>query len=291
MGSEEEVMGGLDAARRFYAEEVAAVAHLEPGPLVDAFASVERERFLGPGPWLIASGPTRPGIEAYRRTPDADPRHIYHNVLVGIDPARKLNNGQPSGLALWLAALEVRPGDRVVHVGCGVGYYTAIIAEVTGPSGRVTGVEIDPDLAERARANLADRPWVDVITGDASAVPPAAAIFINAGCTHPRSEWLDALDEGGRLVFPLTASIEGASGPGVMLKIRRAGARWPVAVVSGVQIFDCAGARDPEENQLILEVARLGPRTADSLRALRREPHDRGPTCVLHTRRYCLASE
>jgi protein-L-isoaspartate(D-aspartate) O-methyltransferase len=178
----------------------------------------------------------------------------------------------------------------VVHVGCGVGYYTAIIAELTGPSGRVTGIEIDPDLAERARVNLADRPWVDVVTGDASAVPPAAAIFINAGCTHPRSEWLDALDEGGRLVFPLTASIEGATGPGVMLKIRRAGGAWPVEVVSAVGIFDCAGARDPEENQLLLEYARRGYRATESFRALRRDPHDHGPTCMVHTKRYCLSS-
>jgi protein-L-isoaspartate(D-aspartate) O-methyltransferase len=90
-------MGELDAVRRFYAEEVAAVAHLEPGALVDAFARVERERFLGPGPWLIMRDPMRPGLEAYRRTPDADPRHIYHNVLVGIDPARKLKTASRAG--------------------------------------------------------------------------------------------------------------------------------------------------------------------------------------------------
>jgi protein-L-isoaspartate(D-aspartate) O-methyltransferase len=45
------------------------------------------------------------GARAYRRTPDADPAHLCHNVVVAIDPARNLNNGQPSALATWIAAL------------------------------------------------------------------------------------------------------------------------------------------------------------------------------------------
>jgi protein-L-isoaspartate(D-aspartate) O-methyltransferase len=54
-----------------------------------------------------------------------------------------------------IASGDLRRGDRVIHVGCGVGYYTAIIAEVVGPSGQVIGLEIDADLAARARENLA----------------------------------------------------------------------------------------------------------------------------------------
>ena len=81
------------------------------------------------------------------RSTDADPAHLYHDVLVAIDPARRLNNGQPSYLAFCLDALDLREADCVLHVGCGVGYYTAIAAEVVGPGGRVIGVEIDADLA------------------------------------------------------------------------------------------------------------------------------------------------
>src|SRR5204862_8134496 len=137
--------------RRFYAEEVRAVANLQNEALADAFARVRREDYLGPGPWQIATPDSwqertqgSPAGDGYRTTPDADPRHLYHNVLVAIDAARRLNNGQPGSLAMWLDALELRRGERVVHVGCGVGYYTAIIAETVGPEGNVTGVELDP---------------------------------------------------------------------------------------------------------------------------------------------------
>lgn len=77
----------------------------------------------------------------YRTSPDADPRHIYHNVLVGLDVSRQRNNGQPSANIGWIDSLQPRAGLRALHVGCGVGYYTAIIAEVVGPAGRVVGYE------------------------------------------------------------------------------------------------------------------------------------------------------
>jgi protein-L-isoaspartate(D-aspartate) O-methyltransferase len=137
----------LDAIRRAYAEEVRAVAHLESQALVDAFARVPRERFLGPGPWQIGRPLDRGG--PYRPTADGDPRHVYHDVLVGLDPDRQLNNGQPSALARWIEAAALAPGDAVLHIGCGVGYYTAILAELVGPHGRVVGREIDPALAAR----------------------------------------------------------------------------------------------------------------------------------------------
>jgi protein-L-isoaspartate(D-aspartate) O-methyltransferase len=137
-----------------YAEELRAVSDLRSKALVDAFATVSREHFLGPGPWQIVA-PVQPGRPTYRTTEDADPRHLYHNVLVAIDPDRQLNNGEPSMLALCFDALELKAGDRVIHIGCGVGYYTAILAEVVGASGHVTGIEVDAELAGRARDNLA----------------------------------------------------------------------------------------------------------------------------------------
>src|SRR5271154_2240257 len=123
----------LDDYRRFYAEEIQFAADLDSGPLVEAFARVPRETFLGPGPWQIACLPLVPGGTKYRTIDD--PRHLYHNVLIALDPGRGLNNGQPGALARWIDALDLKTGDRVFHVGCGVGYYTAIMAEVVGPGG------------------------------------------------------------------------------------------------------------------------------------------------------------
>jgi protein-L-isoaspartate(D-aspartate) O-methyltransferase len=128
--------------------KLADIRDLQSEALVAAFARVPREQFLGPGPWQILS----PGTDgsAYRTTTDNDPAHLYRDVLVAIDPSRRLNNGQPSYLASCIESLDLQQGERVLHVGCGVGYYTAIMADVVGPTGHVLGIEIDADLASRA---------------------------------------------------------------------------------------------------------------------------------------------
>jgi hypothetical protein len=83
----------LKAGRRSYAEELKYVAHIKSDALVRAFAKVPREKFLGPGPWRIPWG------KEHWTTENDDPKHVYHNVLVAIDPVRHLNNGQPGFLA------------------------------------------------------------------------------------------------------------------------------------------------------------------------------------------------
>ncbi|MBZ5510013.1 MAG: hypothetical protein LAN70_02475 [Acidobacteriia bacterium] len=141
----------LEECRQFYADEVRFAANLSTPGLADAFARVRREQFLGPGPWQIASADVR-GMSAatgiqMSYTPIDDPRHLYHNVVVVLDKDRDINNGQPSALGRWIDALQLQPGDRAYHLGCGVGYYTAIMAEVVGAGGSVVGCEVRPDLA------------------------------------------------------------------------------------------------------------------------------------------------
>jgi SAM-dependent methyltransferase len=93
----------------------------------------------------------------------------------------------------------------VVHIGIGTGYYTAILAHLTRPSGRVTGIEYDGELA--ARANLAKHPNVEILQGDGALVAfdQADVTYVNAGCTRPAESWLDRLAEGGRLILPMTS--------------------------------------------------------------------------------------
>ena len=193
-----------ESARRWFAEELRHTARVQSPAVVKAFATVPREHFSGPGPWRLLS-PMR-GAD-YWTTEDADPRHLYHDVLVAIDESRRLNNGQPSLWACLYNQLGLAAGQHVVHVGVGTGYYTAILAEIVGRGGHVTAVEIDPGLAEQARSNLASAwPQATVITADGFTFRPerpADAIVVNAGVSHLSLAWLDALAAGnGRLLVP-----------------------------------------------------------------------------------------
>ncbi|MGH3828421.1 MAG: rRNA adenine N-6-methyltransferase family protein, partial [Pseudonocardiaceae bacterium] len=60
----------------------------------------------------------------------------------------------PGVVAQMLAALEVEPGMRVLEIGTGTGYNAALLAHLAGPSGRVTSVEIDEELARQAAGAL-----------------------------------------------------------------------------------------------------------------------------------------
>jgi protein-L-isoaspartate(D-aspartate) O-methyltransferase len=141
----------LEDCRRFYAEEIQLAANITSPALVHAFARVPREKFLGPGPWHMAIPDLVTGSVQYVATPDDDPRRVYHNVLIVVDRSRDLTNGQPGTLGHYINALELSPGDRVYHMGAGAGYYTAIMAEVVGASGRVTAAEVHAELGPLAK--------------------------------------------------------------------------------------------------------------------------------------------
>jgi protein-L-isoaspartate(D-aspartate) O-methyltransferase len=74
--------GSIEEARRRYAEELRFTAKLGSRAVVEAFATVPREHFFGPGPWRVLSPMAMP---EYWTTEDADPRHLYHDVLIAIE--------------------------------------------------------------------------------------------------------------------------------------------------------------------------------------------------------------
>jgi protein-L-isoaspartate(D-aspartate) O-methyltransferase len=282
-------MKTLDELRREFAEKIGTLAGVRSPRLIEALASVPREDFLGPGPWQI----TRPKEIAagYERTPDDDPQHLYDNVLVALDASRQLNNGEPAALLRWLDALALSPGDRLLHVGCGVGYYTAIAAAGVAP-GEVVGVELDAALAERARRNLARWSNVRVVSGDGSglAAEPFDAIFVNAGATEPLPAWLDALRPGGRLLVPLTVDLPAVGlGGGHMLRVVREPGAFGARFVSPVGIFHCAGARTSEGVRQLRQAYQRGGES--SVRSLRRDAHPSSAQCWLHGERFCLSFE
>jgi protein-L-isoaspartate(D-aspartate) O-methyltransferase len=211
-------------------------------------------------------------------------------VLVALDTGRNLNNGQPSGLGRWLDSLDLTHGDRVLHIGCGVGYYTAIAAEAVTPGGGVVGVEVDPELAERARRNLIRWPTATVACADGCEFEAGAfdVIFVNAGATEVLPRWLDQLRHGGRLLVPLTVSVPMPNvGLGHMRLVMRRADAYTARFTSPVGIFHCSSARTTEGNDLLNRAYKGGD--LSEVRSLRRDDHPWGPQCWLHAHRFCLS--
>ena len=280
----------LAIVRRAYAKQVLASVGRNDSRVESAFAAVERERYLGPGPWPIL----RPS--GYVPTPDDDPVYLYSDVLVGIVPERGLNNGMPSYHAPLIASADIRAGEHVVHVGAGVGYYTAIMAELVSPGGRITAIEVDPALAQRASANFSIAANVHVLQGDGFSVPFEAAdvIYVNAGATHPADSWLDRLKDGGRLILPLTAKKTlplGTSGSiarhGAVFRIERQGDEYLAKWISAVGVYPCEGGRDDvSEAALDAALQKGGWQNVTRLYRTGELPDDR---CWLHAPGWALA--
>jgi protein-L-isoaspartate(D-aspartate) O-methyltransferase len=242
----------IEAARAAYARQIASVAGIAPGSAVEAaLAAIPRERFLGSPPWRLLSGHGR------LRTTSDDAAVLYQDVLVSLGGEPGLNNGQPSLHAMCLGELAPRKGERAVHVGAGTGYYTAVLAMLVGETGVVDAYEIEPDLAERARANLAGFSQVEVCcrSGAMGPLSECDIIYVNAAADEPLAVWLDALRIEGRLLFPLAAH----DGTGEMLLLTRKTAdEYAARFLCPVQFVPCIGAQDEQAARALKAAFRRG---------------------------------
>jgi protein-L-isoaspartate(D-aspartate) O-methyltransferase len=290
-------------ARAWYAEELRFTARVNSVAVIEAFATVPRERFVGPGPWRIRSPMN---IDEYWSTEDANPQQVYHDVLIALDEARGINNGQPSLWARMFDHLDIKPGERVLHLGCGTGYYTAIAAESVGRSGHIAAIEIDTTLAEQARAALGPWPQVTVVNADGSqnSFEPVDVIVASAGVTHPLLSWLDALKPGGRLLLPMTTAgqladgelstariaLSAGGGPGAMLMVvRQAANEFNARFLCRTGFVHFQGARDQAADRRLATA--LVTDWGGSVRSLRRDHHLEDETCWLHGDGWCLSRQ
>jgi protein-L-isoaspartate(D-aspartate) O-methyltransferase len=113
---------------------------------------------------------------------------------------------QPSLQALYMQLLELRPADRVLEIGTGSGFQTAVLARLVD---RVHSMERIADLSLRARASL-DRlrmSNVALLVGDGtvgwSRYAPYDAILVAAGSPEIPAPLLEQLAEGGRMLVPV----------------------------------------------------------------------------------------
>jgi len=114
----------------------------------------------------------------------------------------------PSIQAMMLEQARLGPGMRVLEIGSG-GFNAALMAELVGPDGEVTTVDIDPDVVDRARRCLNDAGYsrVNVVRGDAEGGVPQYApydrIVVTFGAWDLPPAWVEQLAQGGSLTVPL----------------------------------------------------------------------------------------
>ncbi len=130
---------------------------------------------------------------------------------------------QPSTMAFMLRLLGVQPGHRILDIGSGSGWSTALLAELTGPPGRVIGLEVVSDVAEFGRRNLAKYryPWASIReAGPELGLPaeaPFARILVSAAAHSLPQDLVWQLEDGGVLVMPVDHDL---------IKITRDGQSW-----------------------------------------------------------------
>lgn len=136
-------------------------------------------------------------------------------------------NSQPRTVADMLRLLEVAPGLRVLDVGAGSGWSTALLAHLVGASGEVHGVELVPELARWGAANLAatHQPWAGIaLTTPGVLGLPAQApfdrILVSAEAAELPPTLVEQLRDGGVMVIPVA---------GEMLRVVRSGARTEIS--------------------------------------------------------------
>ncbi|MGO4256053.1 protein-L-isoaspartate O-methyltransferase family protein [Marmoricola sp. RAF53] len=123
-------------------------------------------------------------------------------------------NSQPRTVADMLRLLEVLSGQRVLDVGAGSGWTTALLAALVGPTGRVLGVELLPDLAAWGGENVrrAGCPWASVRAADPGVLglpdgAPYDRILVSAEADEIPAALLDQLADDARMVLPVRGTM------------------------------------------------------------------------------------
>ena len=201
----------LDAAFRRYGNPDGL-----PDRLREAVRATPRHLFVHR--FRIGDGPLQVRVdEGALRDSDADPASeladIYSDaVMTHVDAeGNKLpsTNSQPSYVLWLLHMLDLQPGQRVLEIGSGSGWLAAVMARLVGESGRVTGLEIIPELAAQSRADLAGLGLgnVSVLATDAAeghvAGAPFDRVMITAACWDLPGVLFDQVAASGRVLVPV----------------------------------------------------------------------------------------
>ena len=122
-------------------------------------------------------------------------------------------NSQPSVVAFMLEKLGAKEGDKVLDIGAGSGWTTALLSHIVGQKGKVVGIELVPELAQDAKKNLAQIKNVLFLCDDGSKGYPLEAPYdhiLVSAALHKKElpkAWKQQLKDKGNIVVPIENSI------------------------------------------------------------------------------------
>lgn len=165
-----------------------------------------------------------------------------------IDTPLPIGSGQtisaPHMVAMMAEALDLRPGQKVLEVGCGSGYHAAVAAELVSPGGHVFSVERLGELAEFARGNIARTGYagsVTVVLSDGSAgladEAPFDRIFVACGAPAVPEPLKAQLKDGGLMLVPVGGRMYQE-----LVRIERRGDRFTTVNLGGCVFVLLIGA-------------------------------------------------
>ncbi len=140
--------------------------------------------------------------------PDEYKEMAYFDKVIPIGYGQ--TTSQPSLIAQMLEELDIKPGMKVLEIGTGSGYVTALLSYLVGPEGKVISIERIPELAEFAKRNLSKYPFtknVEIIVGDGTLGYPKEApydrIYVGAAAPEIPKPLLWQLKENGIMIIPV----------------------------------------------------------------------------------------
>jgi len=173
-------------------EELISEEYLKTPRIIDAFKKIDRADFV----------------------PEDLRTEAYGNYPLPIDFGQTIS--QPLTVAFMLELLQPKPGEKILDIGSGSGWQTALLASIVGKKGKVIAVEIISELSDMTRNNVSKYGFVEngtvrVISADGSKGFPEEAPFdkiIAAAAGESLPEiWKKQLKVGGLIVTPIRNSI------------------------------------------------------------------------------------
>jgi protein-L-isoaspartate(D-aspartate) O-methyltransferase len=179
----------LSVSNRKFIEQLVKEERIKTKAISNAFFKIDRIDFV----------PEKFKGEAYLDIPIP----IYHGMTTS----------QPSTIAFMLEKLRPKKGDKVLEIGTGSGYLTALLAVLVGKNGKVFSVEYFPKLKEFAESNLRHYNFknIKLLTGDGKngllEEAPFDKIISSAEVKEIPRAWEEQLKIGGSILTPIDSKI------------------------------------------------------------------------------------